>query len=140
MVPTNKISLIRQDKILRKKYPNSTSKRDDVKKILIWDNYFTPSLLSETYKVRLIYKEGYKVPKVFVLEPKKLPLAHGEKKLPHVHSTNKQILCLFYPKYKAWTSRKLIADYIVPWISEWLYFYEIWVGTGEWLGGGIEHD
>ena len=26
----------------------------------------------------------------------------------------------------------------MPWVSLWLFFYEIWVVTGEWLGGG--HD
>ena len=30
----------------------------------------------------------------------------------------------------------LIAETIVPWASEWLFYYEIWKGTGEWYGGG----
>ncbi|MGH8092034.1 MAG: hypothetical protein ACREIF_00990 [Chthoniobacterales bacterium] len=33
-----------------------------------------------------------------------------------------------------------LADTIVPWTSRWLYFYEIWLATGEWMGGGIPHD
>ena len=32
-----------------------------------------------------------------------------------------------------------IADTIIPWTSEWLFFYELWLATGgEWLGEG-EH-
>ncbi|MDY0295864.1 MAG: hypothetical protein RB296_00975 [Acidobacteriota bacterium] len=31
----------------------------------------------------------------------------------------------------------IIAKTIVPWASEWLIFYELWLATGEWLGGGI---
>jgi hypothetical protein len=31
-----------------------------------------------------------------------------------------------------------IHESIVPWTSLWLYYYEIWHATGEWLGGG--HD
>ena len=31
-----------------------------------------------------------------------------------------------------------IADTILPWTSLWLYFYELWHATGQWLGGG-EH-
>jgi hypothetical protein len=31
-----------------------------------------------------------------------------------------------------------ISEYIVPWISLWLFFYETWLITGEWLGGGHE--
>lgn len=32
-----------------------------------------------------------------------------------------------------------IADTLVPWASEWLLFYELWLATdGQWLGEG-EH-
>lgn len=31
----------------------------------------------------------------------------------------------------------LIADTYIPWAIEWLYYYEIWLVTGEWCGGGI---
>jgi len=31
----------------------------------------------------------------------------------------------------------IISNNIMPWISEWLYYYEIWPVTGEWYGGGI---
>lgn len=30
----------------------------------------------------------------------------------------------------------LIANTIVPWAVEWLFFYEVWLVTGEWGGGG----
>jgi hypothetical protein len=34
----------------------------------------------------------------------------------------------------------LLADTILPWTSEWLFYYELWSVNGyEWLGGGIEH-
>jgi hypothetical protein len=29
-----------------------------------------------------------------------------------------------------------ISDTIIPWISEWLYYFEFWCITGEWYGGG----
>ena len=29
-----------------------------------------------------------------------------------------------------------IANTIVHWAIEWLYYYENWVYTGKWLGGG----
>ena len=32
-----------------------------------------------------------------------------------------------------------IATSIVSWLVLWLYYYEIWRVTGEWLGGGIPH-
>ena len=49
-------------------------------------------------------------------------------------------LCLYLPGTGEWTSDKPIALTIVPWTSLWLYFYEVWRATGEWLGGGIEPD
>ena len=32
----------------------------------------------------------------------------------------------------------VLAHTIVPWIAEWLSYYELWHATGEWLGGGTE--
>ncbi len=31
-----------------------------------------------------------------------------------------------------------LADTILPWASLWLFYYEVWLATGEWVGGG-EH-
>jgi hypothetical protein len=33
-----------------------------------------------------------------------------------------------------------IAATIVPWLSLWLYYYEVWLATGAWEGGGISHE
>jgi hypothetical protein len=35
-----------------------------------------------------------------------------------------------------WTVGMSIANTIVPWTSEWLAHYEIWLATGDWQGGG----
>jgi hypothetical protein len=32
--------------------------------------------------------------------------------------------------------REPVDNTILPWISEWLFFYELWLFTGDWLGGG----
>jgi hypothetical protein len=53
---------------------------------------------------------------------------------------SQKYLCLHFPKNKEWTPRMPIAKTIVPWISDWLFYYESWLVTGEWLGGGIEHN
>ncbi len=52
--------------------------------------------------------------------------------IPHVFSDGS--LCLHIPGQ--WQSDMTIAEYIVPWIAEWLFYYEVWLATGEWLGGG----
>ena len=33
-----------------------------------------------------------------------------------------------------------VADFIPPWVSTWLYFYEVWYATGNWHGGGTHPD
>lgn len=86
-----------------------------------------------TYKVRVVYRLGQH-PVVNVIDP---PLkARDGGRLPHVYSGDN--LCLYHPDYDEWSGGRVIAETIVPWISEWLYFYEVWLVTEEWLGGG-EH-
>ena len=70
-----------------------------------------------------------------------------DEKIPHTYERNyidknKQIvrLCLYYPKYGEWKNYMYIADTIIPWTIEWLYYYEMWRITGEWLGGGIHNE
>lgn len=45
-------------------------------------------------------------------------------------------ICLY--RYSEFNGYKLLANTIVPWTVEWLYFYELQLATGEQLGGG-EH-
>lgn len=104
---------------------------------LTWKGNFTPTPLSETYSIKMVYKKG-KHPDVYISSPK-LALYPGKKKLPHVYSTSKQWLCLYFRKARQWDFHMSISDTIIPWISEWLFHYECWLATGEWHGGGIEH-
>ena len=52
--------------------------------------------------------------------------------IPHVFRNG--ALCLHY-RWE-WNTRMDIGDTIIAWTSEWLYHYEMWHVTGEWLGGG----
>lgn len=89
-----------------------------------------PTPLSRNYTVRITYTIGDS-PLIEVINPK---FEEIEEKLPHVYKKN--TLCLFYPKNKEWTKHDYIAEKIIPWISLWLYYYEIWSITGKWEGGG----
>jgi len=95
-----------------------------------------PTVLSRIYTVQIWYGEINKkyIPKVTILNPKLEKNSKGEK-IPHMYSEER--LCLYFPKYKEFTSGKYISKTIIPWISLWLYYYEIWHITGKWLGGGI---
>jgi hypothetical protein len=91
-----------------------------------------PSLTGDTYTVEVTYDVPAR-PHVRVLRPE-LRLAPGKSKLSHVFEGNE--LCLHLAG--DWRPDQQIAEFIVPWISLWLAFYEFWVLSGEWLGGGQE--
>jgi hypothetical protein len=91
-----------------------------------------PTATSDTYTVEILYEVPTR-PRVRVLKPE-LRLAPGKNKLPHVFREND--LCLHISE--DWRADLRISEFIVPWISFWLYFYEFWLLTGEWLGGGHE--
>lgn len=93
-----------------------------------------PSPLSATYTVRIAL-QGSGRPEVRVVTPELKAREDGEP-IPHMYGQER--LCLYLPWARQWTSEKPIAVTIVPWTSMWLYFYEVWRATGEWLGGGVE--
>ena len=95
-----------------------------------------PSPLGETYKIKLEYKIT-ESPKVYVVSPKHLLIAQGKTKLPHCYDQKKQQLCLYLPNNNEWNETKLLVQTIIPWAYDWLFHYEIWLGTGEWTGGGV---
>jgi hypothetical protein len=103
---------------------------------LSWTHTITPSPLGGDYKIKLVYHLTEQ-PKVYVLEPMPLALAKGKSKLEHCYDQKLQKLCLHYPEYYEWRNTMLITETIIPWTYDWLYHYEIWLGTGEWTGGGI---
>ena len=74
-------------------------------------------------------------PKTKIIAPKLIKNNKGED-IPHLYQGQK--LCLYQPKYREFRRTDYLCDTIIPWISLWLYYYEIWHLTYEWLGGG-EH-
>lgn len=125
------ITLPYQDAYIRKNYPSFT-----YQKYGHWIGTLQPSPLSIEYKVGIVYAIG-KLPKSYVLSPELR--SYDEKiKIPHTYEDeNGPRPCLFLPRNKEWTSNKLISDTIIPWLSLWLFYYEVWFSTGEWLGEGF---
>ncbi|SOE21215.1 hypothetical protein SAMN06298216_1686 [Spirosomataceae bacterium TFI 002] len=134
----NRISLVIQEGALKSYFPDSQVSRVGEKE-LIWKGTLKPTALSPTYTIKLHYKTG-KNPTVYVINPKPLKLPEGKDQLPHVYSTKHQQLCLYYPKDKEWNPSMLYVRSLIPWTSEWLLHYEIFVCTGVWHGGGVDHD
>jgi hypothetical protein len=89
-----------------------------------------PTPMSRRYSVKIAYRLGTS-PDVHVVAPH-LQLHRDAEELPHTYPGEK--LCLHLPG--EWSPDMYIAHTTVPWTSEWLFYYEIWLVTGRWEGGG----
>lgn len=89
-----------------------------------------PTPMSRHYSINIDYNLGVS-PEVRVVTPK-LQLHPEAEELPHTFPGDK--LCLHLPG--EWSPAMHIAKTTVPWTSEWLFYYEIWLITGNWHGGG----
>ncbi|WP_213287611.1 hypothetical protein [Bradyrhizobium sp. sGM-13] len=80
-------------------------------------------------------------PRVQVLKPllERHP-DYEEGPIPHAYVNKAEptlpYLCLFSPTLREWDVNDLIAHTTVHWAAQWLYFYEGWLVTKRWLGGG----
>jgi len=98
---------------------------------LTWEAWVRPGPQSRKYRVRITW-DGVGHPNVRVLEPSLDPPPDKLRK----HMFDKDTLCLHLPE--EWNRSMLIEDTAIPWTYEWLMFYELYLATGEWLGGGHE--
>lgn len=135
MANEKRITPILQCNLLKHEFPNSVGSVKGGR--MVWTCDFLPSALSSTYRLQIIYSLGQS-PKAYILSPKPLLLAKGAKRLPHTYRSDcgKQQLCLYLPGSGEWRSSMVIANTIVHWAVQWMYYYEIWLITGKWMGGG----
>jgi hypothetical protein len=85
--------------------------------------------------MELDYQQG-EYPEVTVIEPN-LPTLAGGKDLPHVYEQDPTRLCLFLPWTDEWTPQRKLTETVLPWSLLWLYYFEVWLRSGEWMGGGM---
>ena len=97
----------------------------------IWEGTLQPTPLSPVYTVRIEHAD-WRPPQVIVVSPRLED--RDDAKVPHRYGDGS--LCLSLPG--EWRNTDFIADTVIPWTAEWLYHYEVWRVTSEWLGGG-EH-
>ena len=103
--------------------------------LLAWYGELRPRDEGATYRVRIASCER-RPPRVVVLDPSLHPDA--------LHRYGGGPLCLYYPEDGSWHPGLFIADTIVPWTAEWLFFYELWLESGRWWGpesphGAVKH-
>lgn len=99
-----------------------------------WTFEASPSPLSRMYRVRIEMGQN-RSPRTFVDTPDLALLADG-RDLPHVYR-NPTRLCLYLPGTAEWQPWMRLDQTIVPWSVLWLWYFEDWLASGEWKGGGI---
>ncbi len=99
-----------------------------------WRFDASPSPLSRVYRVRIEMAQE-RSPRTFVEAPDLAVLADG-RDLPHVYR-NPTRLCLYLPGTSEWQPWMRIDQTIVPWSVLWLWYFEDWLASGEWKGGGV---
>lgn len=134
-IPKKSIRLFDQMMTLRAAYPSASCELHNG--TLFWMGKVRPTPLSREYDVALTYTDS-QAPRVWVIGKDLQKLDDPD--FPHkydVDAKNNMVeICLY--RYREFNKDKFLANTIIPWTVEWLYFYEIWLATGEWCGGG-EH-
>jgi hypothetical protein len=102
---------------------------------LTWRYRTSPSALSRDYDLRIEFRQG-DTPDAFVDGPDLRALADG-RRIPHVYKQCPLRLCLYLPKTYEWQPWMRIDQTLVPWAALWLFYFEEWLVSHDWKGGGI---
>lgn len=107
---------------------------------LIYQFRVSPSEFGRTYCCRLRLTHDARTPEVLVLSPNLKELAVG-KVIPHIYPHNgpETKLCLWWPKLHEWAPQLSLVDTFIPWTTQWLWYFEDWLFTESWAGGGAPH-
>lgn len=101
-----------------------------------WRYSATPTPISRVYDLRIEFRQGTR-PEIFVDGPDLHVLAGG-RRIPHLYQQKPPKLCLYRPKMQEWQSWMRLDQTVVPWTALWLFYFEEWLASDEWKGGG-EH-
>jgi len=96
----------------------------------------SPTPLSRVYRCLLkLYPARH--PEMLVLDPDPKALAPG-RAVPHTypHEGPGTKLCLWLPKAREWSPEMRLAETYLPWTAQWLDYFEEWLVTDNWAGGG----
>lgn len=98
----------------------------------------SPTSFARLYRCMLVVTRN-RSPRMVILEPDLGALAAG-RPLPHIyrHDGPGTILCLWLPRKNEWQPQMRLLDTYLAWTAEWLNYFEEWLATGQWEGGG-EH-
>lgn len=96
------------------RYPNK-------KRTLICNGYYDQLGIRYEYEIQY---DGT-IPNVRITNPE-IPYSFD----CHMYKDGK--LCLYYPQDEKWSRNKHLYSHIVPWVHEWILYYEIYKLSGKW--------
>jgi hypothetical protein len=102
---------------------------------LSWKTEVAPSPVSRLYGLKISYKPPA-TPNVYVASPDLGDLSGG-RKLPHVYEQRPVTLCLYLPGTNQWQPSLLLERTVLPWAVLWLFYFEEWLESDDWKGGGV---
>jgi hypothetical protein len=76
---------------------------------------------------------------VIVEGPNLRALAEG-RRLPHVYAQDPARLCLYLPGTGEWRPELRLDETMLPWSVMWFFYFEDWLETDDWKGGGKHPD
>ena len=103
-----------------------------------WRYSATPSPIGRDYDIRIEFKQDSS-PEIFVDAPDLHALAGGQR-IPHLYRQKPPMLCLYLPNRCEWQPWMRLDQTLVPWATLWLFYFEEWLASGDWKGGGIHPD
>lgn len=97
-----------------------------------WRGPLQPRDQSPVYRLKVTYRVP-KDPVIWVISPVPEPNA------PHRYRDGS--LCLHHPHDGDWDPALFVAETIMPWTAEWLFYYEAWLVDPErrWFGPEAPH-
>ena len=99
-----------------------------------WSYSAVPSPLSREYDIRIEFKQDRA--EIFVDNPDLHVLAGG-RRIPHLYQQLPPRLCLYLPKTTEWRPWMRLDQTVVPWTALWLFYFEEWLASDDWKGGGM---
>jgi hypothetical protein len=118
---------------LRTDWPEGDVRHD--KNGLSWTGFLTPTALGRHYPVLLRYASLNHAPQMHVLGNVLKEVAPG-RRIPHLYCQRTERLCLYTPKLREWLPHMRLSRTMLPWAALWLLYFEDWVATDIWMGGG----
>jgi hypothetical protein len=117
--------LVRQKKRVESNFKFFTCRIHN--KVLVCIGFIRPNGCKNKYKVKIEYVAGNE-PKTTMLEPYVEPCKE-------IHMYQDYSLCLHYPPDLPWNEKILIHEYTIPWLIEWIVYYELYLINGKiWEG------